>query len=189
MPMPNYVYDGCSTRFIAANDSNTKAEASIFEDTGLMALTCRHDRVLFMVTLKDAGERQYNALALLKALFRGLPSYWRVGVLYDIGCQVHRSMTKVEPLWPSWDFYSLLRFQHNFFPEFASRITWAVSTFHAFAHEVPCQVLYHPQKRVGFGHTDGEGCERVWASLQKLIPGTRVSGVCHSAQHSCSLGC
>jgi Kyakuja-Dileera-Zisupton transposase len=38
-------------------------------------------------------------------------------------------------------------------------------------------VVYHPQKRVGFGFTDGEGCERVWASLQKLIPGLRVSGV------------
>lgn len=95
LSMPSYVYDGCSTRFIAANESKAKAEASLFEDTGLMALTCRHDRVLFMVTLKDPGERQYNALALLKALFHGLPSYWRVGVLYDIGCQVHRSLVKV----------------------------------------------------------------------------------------------
>jgi len=95
LSMPSYVYDGCSSRFIAANESKPKAEASLFEDTGLMALTCRHDRVLFMATLTDPGERQYNALALLKALFRGLPSYWRVGVLYDIGCQVHRSMVKV----------------------------------------------------------------------------------------------
>jgi len=38
-------------------------------------------------------------------------------------------------------------------------------------------VAYHPQKREGFGFTDGEGCERVWASIQKLIPGLRVSGV------------
>jgi hypothetical protein len=37
--------------------------------------------------------------------------------------------------------------------------------------------VYHPQKCIGLGHTDGEGCERVWAGLQKLIPGTRVSGV------------
>lgn len=37
--------------------------------------------------------------------------------------------------------------------------------------------MYHPQKRTGFGFIDGEGCERCWASLQKLIPGLRVSGV------------
>jgi hypothetical protein len=70
-----------------------------------------------------------------------------------------------------------ISFQFKFFPEFANRITWGVSTFHAFAHEAPCQVLYHPQKRASFGHTDGEGCERVWASLQKLIAPLRVSGV------------
>lgn len=45
---------------------------------------------------------------------------------------------------------------------------------------MPCQLAYHPQKREGFGFTDGEGCERTWASLQKLIPGLRVSGVCHT---------
>src|SRR5260370_28720552 len=53
--MPSYVYDGCSTRFIAANESKAKAEGSIFEDTGLMALICCYDRVLFMVNLKDPG--------------------------------------------------------------------------------------------------------------------------------------
>jgi len=95
LSMPSYVYEGCSTRFIAAKESNKKAEASVFSDTGLMALTCRHDRVLFMVNLKDAGEKQYNALALLERLFKELPAQWRVGVCYDIGCQLHRSIKKV----------------------------------------------------------------------------------------------
>jgi len=95
LSMPNYVYEGCSTRFTAAKESNKKAEASVFSDTGLMALTCRHDRVLFMVNLKDAGEKQYNALALLERLFKELPTNWQVGVCYDIGCQLHRSITKV----------------------------------------------------------------------------------------------
>lgn len=93
LSIPNYIYDGCKACFTAANE--TKAKASIFDDTGLMALTCRHDRVFFMVSFKDAGEKQYNALALLKALFKGLPSQWRVGMLYDIGCQIHRSIAKV----------------------------------------------------------------------------------------------
>jgi hypothetical protein len=93
--MPNYIYNGCGGRFLAAGEQNKKAEASVFEDTGLMALVCRHDRPLFMVTLKDAGERQYNALALVTKLFQELPSSWRVGLLYDIGCQIHKSIVKV----------------------------------------------------------------------------------------------
>jgi hypothetical protein len=71
----------------------------------------------------------------------------------------------------------LTAFQYNLLPAYSSQITWGVSTFHTFGHEFPCQAVYHPQKREGFGFTDGEGCGRLWASLQKLIPGLRVSGV------------
>ena len=95
LSLPNYVYDECTSRFVAANESKQKAEAAIFSDTGLMALTCRHDRVLFLVNLRDPGEKQYNALALLNRLFSELPAEWRVGVLYDIGCQMHKSIIKV----------------------------------------------------------------------------------------------
>ena len=95
LPMANHIFDSCTSRFVAAKETNKKAEASIFSDTGLMALTCRHDRVLFMVNLRDAGEKQYNVLALLKQLFLELPSDWHVGVLYDIGCQLHKSIKKV----------------------------------------------------------------------------------------------
>lgn len=95
LKMANHVYDSCTSRFIAADESNAKAEASVFSDTGLMALVCRHDRVLFMVNLHDAGEKQYNALALVNRLFLELPPAWRVGVLYDIGCQLHNSIVKV----------------------------------------------------------------------------------------------
>ncbi|KAG6822788.1 hypothetical protein H0H92_012597, partial [Tricholoma furcatifolium] len=35
---------------------------------------------------------------------------------------------------------------------------------------------YHPRKRQGFGLTDGEGCERVWHSISKLIAVLRVCG-------------
>ncbi|KAL1711207.1 hypothetical protein EV715DRAFT_184151, partial [Schizophyllum commune] len=36
-------------------------------------------------------------------------------------------------------------------------------------HDWLCQSLYHPRKRIGFGLTDGEGCERFWSSISKLI--------------------
>lgn len=94
LQLPNHVFDGCGERFIAADESKKKAESSLYSDTGLMALTCRHDRVIFMVNLQDAGEKQYNALALIQALFDELPPKWKVGILYDIGCQLHKSIRK-----------------------------------------------------------------------------------------------
>jgi hypothetical protein len=84
-----------------------------------------------------------------------------VGLLYDIACQLHRSSLK-------W----------GFLDKELHRIIFAISVFHAFGHQWPCQIIYHPRKCVGFGLTDGEGCERFWSALKKLIPGLRVSGVC-----------
>jgi Kyakuja-Dileera-Zisupton transposase len=95
LQLPNHVFEGCTDRFFAAKESNRKADSSEFSDTGLMALVCRHDRVIFMVNLRDAGEKQYPALAIIKQLFMGLPDVWNVGILYDIGCQLHKSITKV----------------------------------------------------------------------------------------------
>ncbi|KAJ7432427.1 hypothetical protein B0H11DRAFT_2165331 [Mycena galericulata] len=56
------------------------------------------------------------------------------------------------------------------------RILFAVSVFHAFGHRWPCQLIYHPLKCCGFGHTNGEGCERFWHSISSLIAYLRVTG-------------
>ena len=95
LQLPNHVFEGCTDRFFAAKESNRKADSSVFSDTGLMALVCCHDRIIFMVNLHDAGEKQYNALAIIKQLFIELPPVWNVGILYDIGCQLHKSIKKV----------------------------------------------------------------------------------------------
>jgi hypothetical protein len=147
--------------FKAADEKREKASTQFFSDTGLMALLCHHDRVLWLVNMTHAGERQHYALALLRRLFDNIPPNMTVGLLYDIACQLHRSCLK-------W----------GFFENELHRITFAVSLFHAFGHQWPCQIIYHPRKCPGFGLTDGEGCERFWSALKKLIPGLRVSGVC-----------
>lgn len=122
--MANHIYDSCTSRFVAADESNAKAEASVFADTGLMALVCRHDRVLFLINLQDAGEKQYNALALLKRLFAELPPKWRVGVLYDIGCQLHNSMVKVSE---QLHFRNLI--EHNLYCSIISYLTASHESF------------------------------------------------------------
>lgn len=68
-------------------------------------------------------------------------------------------------------------FEFNLLPNYQHRITFGVSVFHAFGHQFACQCIYHPQKCVGFGCTDGEGCERCWNQLLKEIPMLHVSGV------------
>ncbi|KAF9243576.1 hypothetical protein BU15DRAFT_59931 [Melanogaster broomeanus] len=83
--------------------------------TGIMALLCRHDRVIYLANMTSAGEKQHHALTLLKALFDQLPLDFRVGVLYDIGCQLECSCRK-------W----------GFLETFLPRMTFAISVFHAF---------------------------------------------------------
>lgn len=160
MKVPKSVLDACLDSFTAADEKRTKASTKFFADTGLMALLCRHDRVLWLANMTTAGERQYYAIALITKLFSYLPPSMTVGILYDIGCQLERSCLK-------WDFI------HDLTP----RISWAVSVFHAYGHQWPCQLVYHPRKRVGFGLSDGEGCERFWSAIEFLIPTLRVSGV------------
>ena len=160
MKVPISVLDGCEESFKATDGDRVKASTKFFDDTGLMALLCRHDRVLWLANMKSAGEKQFYAIALLQRLFEEIPKYMRVGVLYDISCQLHRSCVK-------W----------GFLKEYLDRMTFGVSVLHAYGHEWPCQLIYHPRKREGFGLSDGEGCERFWSSIKKLIPGLRVSGV------------
>ncbi|KAF7341610.1 hypothetical protein MSAN_02058400 [Mycena sanguinolenta] len=163
MKVPRSVLDECESSFKAADEKREKASTQFFDDTGIMALLCRHDRVLWLVNMRTPGEKQYYALALLETLFQHLPSNIQVGVLYDIACQLHRSCTK---------FGFLGRYLH--------RILFAVSVFHAFAHRWACQLIYHPLKCRGFGFMNGEGCERFWHSISKLIPYLRYHHRLHT---------
>lgn len=160
MRVPVSVLNDCNDSFISADEKRQKCSQQLFADTGTMGLLCRHDRPLWAVNMTSAGEKQHYALALIKRFFEHLPRTWRVGILYDIGCQLHRSFEK-------W----------GFLPDFKDRISFGISVFHAYGHQWPCQIIYHPRKCIGFGLSDGEGCERFWSFLKKLIPGLRVSGV------------
>lgn len=89
------VLDECEESFTAAQEKVTKASKNYYSDTGLMAILCRHDRVLYVVNMTTPGERQHYALTLLRKLMLELPESWNVGVLYDIACQLSRSIEKV----------------------------------------------------------------------------------------------
>ncbi|KAI6166165.1 hypothetical protein EDD17DRAFT_1774678 [Pisolithus thermaeus] len=149
MRVPVSVLDGCGDSFHAADENWKKASTNFFADTGLMALLCCHDHVLWLVNMTSAGEKQHYALVLLKYLFEHLPTTTTVGLLYDIGCQLECSCHK----WKLLDEGIL------------SRLKFGISVFHAYGHQWPCQIVYHPCKCVGFGF-----------SLKMLIPVLQVSG-------------
>ena len=158
MRIPSSVLNGCNDSFVAADANRVKASTLFFADTGLMALLCRHDRVLWLANMTSAGEKQHYVLCLLKKLFQHIPEIMHLGLLYDIACQLDRSCEK-----------------YDFLPEFRDRIVFGISVFHAYGHQWPCQLIYHPRKCKGFGLADGEGCERFWSAIKPLIPSLRVS--------------
>ncbi|KAG2030163.1 hypothetical protein BDR03DRAFT_936715 [Suillus americanus] len=153
MRIPVSTLDACRESFLAADEKREKASTRFFADMGIMALLCRHDCVLWLV-------KKNYALALIKKLFEHLPPTMTIGILYDIACQLECSCLK----------YQLLK------QGILSHIIFSISIFHAYGHQWPCQLIYHPRKCGGFGLSDGEGCERLWSALKMLIPPLRVSG-------------
>ncbi|KAF9510272.1 hypothetical protein BS47DRAFT_1300358, partial [Hydnum rufescens UP504] len=156
---PNSTYDACRQSFIAADEDRVKASTQYFEDTGVIALLCRHDIPLAVASMWTAGEKQFYVFALLDTVLKHVPSHWRIGALYDIGCQMDQTLKK-------W----------RFMPEWLPRLEWGVSIFHAYGHQWACQLWYHPRKSELWGLSDGEGCERFWSELRRLIPGLQVTG-------------
>ncbi|KAJ6564318.1 hypothetical protein B0H19DRAFT_1258773 [Mycena capillaripes] len=156
------VLNSCEVSFTAADEKRAKTSTKGYDDTALMALLCRHDRVLWIVNMHSAGEKQFPALLLIETLYQHLPLWVIVGLLYNIACQLERSARK-------W----------GFLDRYLDRLIFAVAVFHAFGHDWPCQLLYHPRKRQGFGLTNGEGCEWFWHSISHLIAHLRISSYHH----------
>ncbi|KAF7372941.1 hypothetical protein MSAN_00501100 [Mycena sanguinolenta] len=96
LKVPRSVLIECEKSFKAADENRKKASTKFFEDTGIMGLLCRHDRVLFLVNMRSTGEKQYYMLALIEMLFQHLPANIRVGILYDIACLLHVSCLKYD---------------------------------------------------------------------------------------------
>ena len=91
LKVPRLVLNACQESFTAADEARTKSSIKFFDSTALMALICRHDRVLWLVNMTSAGEKQVYPLVLLEILFQHLPLNWTVGALYDVMCMLERT--------------------------------------------------------------------------------------------------
>ncbi|KAL1687818.1 hypothetical protein GGG16DRAFT_61347 [Schizophyllum commune] len=159
LKVANSTLELCEKSFKAANGAVIKGTTDKHDVVSIMALVCRHDVALFVTNMRTAGEQQFYSLALIECLMQHLPRSWTVGILYDVACTLHSSCVK-------W----------GFLKRYLDRLSWGVSVFHAYGHQYACQSIYHPRKCIGFGLTDGEGCERFWHSLSRLIAYLRVCG-------------
>ncbi|TFK57837.1 hypothetical protein BDN72DRAFT_782814, partial [Pluteus cervinus] len=157
--VPHEAVDLCKESYDAANESKQKANAERYDDTGLMCLVCRHDIPIFLANIDTPGEQQKYAVALLQELFSNLPPQATVASLYDVGCVADRSLKMVQ-----------YGHQYDILPEqIVKRLRFATSIMHAYGHQWSCQLVYNPRLREGLGLTDGEGVERLWSRMRRLI--------------------
>ncbi|KAH7902789.1 hypothetical protein BJ138DRAFT_1021515, partial [Hygrophoropsis aurantiaca] len=160
-PIPDEALDQCERTYEAADGKKQKAAMDSFDDTGFMALICRHDIPLFFANIDTPGEQQKYSIALFEHLFSLLPQAATVTGLYDVGCVLSRSLA-----------------QYEFLPDqITARLQFRTTAMHAYGHDWACQLIYNPRMSAGLGLSDGEGVERLWSRIRKLITLERSSAV------------
>ncbi|KAH7090906.1 hypothetical protein BKA62DRAFT_761463, partial [Auriculariales sp. MPI-PUGE-AT-0066] len=152
--VPQEVIDECKDMHTAADGSRVKAGGDKHDDRGLMAVVCRHDIPLYVCNIDTPGEQSKYAVALIIWLMIHLPDLTTAVGLYDIACVTSRTLGLYGILGPSLD----------------ARITLCTAAMHSYVHMWTCQMHFAPRFRRGLGLTDGEGVERLWARICKLIP-------------------
>ncbi|KAG2739561.1 hypothetical protein P692DRAFT_20881619 [Suillus brevipes Sb2] len=157
--VPDEAVDQCENAYEAADGKKQKAAMDSFDDTGIMALICRHDIPLFFANIDSPGEQQKYSVALLQHFFSLLPPEATVVALYDVGCVLARTLSKYDILSVS----------------ITSRLRFATTAMHAYGHEWACQLVYNPRICVGLGLSDGKGTEHLWSRLVRLIGVERTS--------------
>jgi hypothetical protein len=93
--VPDEAIDQCENAYEAADGKKQKVTMDSFDDTGIMALICRHDIPLFFANIDSPGEQQKYSVALLQHFFSLLPPEATVIALYNVGCVLARTLSKV----------------------------------------------------------------------------------------------
>ncbi|KAF9231589.1 hypothetical protein BU15DRAFT_90869 [Melanogaster broomeanus] len=121
-PVPDEAIDSCEASYEAADGKKQKACMDNFDDTGLMALICRHDIPLFFTNIDSPGEQQKYSVTLIRHLVSLLPPQATVVILYDVGCVLARTLAL-----------------YNILPDHVTRrLRFATTAMHAYGHEWAC---------------------------------------------------
>ncbi|KAJ7907174.1 hypothetical protein B0H13DRAFT_2332561 [Mycena leptocephala] len=155
--IPQEALDACESSWEAANEKKQKADPQRYDASGIFAITCRHSQVLFLCNIDTPGEQQQYIIAGLEVVQEHLPPQATILQNYDVGCLTDHSC----------NLFPLL------IPGLRERVSFAINAMHAYGHQWVCQLVYNPRMHPGCGLTDGEGVERIWSRIRKLIPITR----------------
>jgi len=93
--IPEKVLNDCESSYKAAQEKVGNIDESAYDTKGIMVMVCSHDVPLFLVDVETFGEPRYLAVALLRKLNGMIPDSATVGVMYDIGDQLDRTIEKV----------------------------------------------------------------------------------------------
>ncbi|KAH9820010.1 hypothetical protein DFH28DRAFT_1079905 [Melampsora americana] len=92
--------DPCTEAHTTANDAWGKHHFKAMDESGLIGMACRHDHLLKFINLVQSGEKSHNGLALIQwllDLFKDeRDNNTNLGVLYDIGCNLDKTIMKVK---------------------------------------------------------------------------------------------
>ncbi|PLW39434.1 hypothetical protein PCASD_07986 [Puccinia coronata f. sp. avenae] len=165
--------DRCTDAHKAADDKKNESTWQGCDDTGLMGCCCRHDAAVYMGNIYRSGELRSLPLGLIVQLLSECEPERQIGVLYDIGCSLHKFIRA-----------------RNLLPDDSHRIKFGTSVFHAYVHNWLCQLDYHPRLNSGWGLSDGEGLERLWSYLSPLVSplwystrNHRLGAIAHRLKH------
>lgn len=161
----------------AADGKKQKTPMESYDDTGVMALICRHDIPPFFANIDAPGEQQKHSTTPIEHLCSPLPPQAAAAVPYGVGCALDRSLAMVG-LTRMQDLTNNSFTQHNILNSTTtSRLRFATTAMHAHGHEWACQLGYNPRILEGLGLTDDEGMERLWSRFITLTGIERSSSV------------
>jgi hypothetical protein len=149
---------GCPHHFAATQQHSPKSFEP-FDQTGLMGAICRHGIPLRYLNLYR-GEKYGATLHLITSIIEECPPDANFIVQYDIACKFQPHVRRLRP-------------------DLTKQLSFAMNSFHAYAHALDCQLIFSPLRCQQLALSDGEGGERDWASKAHLVVPCRVSTAYH----------
>ncbi|KAJ6605852.1 hypothetical protein B0H10DRAFT_1957084 [Mycena sp. CBHHK59/15] len=147
-PIPKEAVEACEASWDAANEKKQKTDPKRYDSTVSL---------FFPLHIDTPGEQQHYIVAMMEEVGSLLPPEATIVQCYDVACVTDNSV--------------------NLFPILSEgllqRVAFVINAMHAFGHQWVCQLVYSPRLRRGMGLTDGEGVERFWSRIRKLIGITR----------------
>ncbi|KAL9539761.1 hypothetical protein MBANPS3_010080 [Mucor bainieri] len=139
--------NGPSFKATAAN----RKVSTRFDEEGVFSMNCaRHGVPIRLYDIYNGEGRKY-ALAAVSHIMSILNDKQQLLIMYDIVCLCKNKFEACIPNLKDKD------------------PIYLVTVFHAYAHSMNCQVVFHPKVVNGSGNTDGEGVERFWGTANKFI--------------------